>query len=180
MSVIAPDRRYAFAALTAASPHLDDAIAMFARTWDRPLEPAREFFQQQMQQPGLLGYVALDNGNVVALGFGTACRRGQWWYDTVARQVGETHPALQDAWVLVELAVADSHRGKGLGGYLHDRLLAEQPHPRALLSTQVGNYVARRMYEARGWRYLHPGFSFLPGQQPYVVMSHEGLAPPHS
>lgn len=173
MSVVAPDRPYTFAALTASSPHLDDAIAMFARTWDRPLQPARDFFHQQLQQPGLHGYVALDRGNVVALGFGTASRPGQWWYDTVASQVGAAHPALQDAWVLVELAVADGYRHQGLGGYLHDRLLAEQPWPRALLSTQVGNLIARRMYEARGWRYLHPGFSFLPGQQPYVVMSRE-------
>lgn len=173
MSVVAPERPYTYVPLTAASPHLEDAVAMFARTWDRPLEPARDFFQHQMQQPDLRGYVALHHDQVVALGFGTAGRPGQWWYDTVARQIGHSHPALREAWILVELAVAEDFRGQGLGGYLHDRLLTEQPRPRTLLSTQVGNLSARRMYERRGWKYLHPGFAFLPGQQPYVVMYRE-------
>lgn len=176
MSVIAPERPYTFAALTSASPHLNDAIEMFAKTWDRPVEPARDFFIQQLQQPGLLGYVALDRDRVIGLGFGTAARPGQWWFDTVANQVGASHPALQDAWVLVELAIDTDYRHRGLGGYLHDRLLQEQPLPRALLSTQVGNLNARRMYEGRGWRYVHLGFSFLPGQQPYVVMCRERLS----
>jgi ribosomal protein S18 acetylase RimI-like enzyme len=62
-------------------------------------------------------------------------------------RLGSDHPALQDAWRLVELAVAEPHRGLGIGGRLHDALLAAQPCPRALLSTGVANQRARAIYE---------------------------------
>jgi hypothetical protein len=44
---------------------------------------------------------------------------------------------------------------------------------RALLSTEVANTGARRLYTRNGWRLLHPGFVFSPGQQPNVVMARE-------
>ncbi|MGJ3239618.1 MAG: hypothetical protein ACFE0Q_12990, partial [Anaerolineae bacterium] len=53
---------------------------------------------------------------------------------------------------------------------LLERVLHEQPHPNALLSTQVDNLVARRFYERRGWRYLHTGFAFQAGYEPYCIM----------
>ncbi len=56
---------------------------------------------------------------------------------------------------------------------LMETLLAAQPCPRALLSTEVNNAGARRLYERHGWSYLHPGFAFNPGGQPYVVMRRE-------
>jgi len=52
-------------------------------------------------------------------------------------------------------------------------LLASQPYPRALLSTEVANAGAHRLYERNGWRYLLPGLVFTPGQQPFVVMGRE-------
>ena len=54
-----------------------------------------------------------------------------------------------------------------------ETLLAAQPCPRALLSTEVSNTTARRLYERHGWRYLHPGFVFTPGDQPFIVMARE-------
>lgn len=42
-----------------------------------------------------------------------------------------------------------------------------------MLSIQVENTGARRLYEHRGWRYLHSGFVFREGQPPHVVMAKE-------
>ena len=52
-------------------------------------------------------------------------------------------------------------------------LPASQRCPRALLSTEVANAGARRLYERSGWRYLHPDLVFTPGQQSFVVMGRE-------
>jgi ribosomal protein S18 acetylase RimI-like enzyme len=68
------------------------------------------------------------------------------------------------------LAVIADQRGRGIGGRLHDALLAAQPCPRVLLSTGVHNRRARAMYERRGWYYLHEGFD-PPGEAgSYVIM----------
>jgi ribosomal protein S18 acetylase RimI-like enzyme len=77
--------------------------------------------------------------------------------------------------MLVELAVLDDYRGLGIGTALHDTLLASQPYRRALLSTEVSNADARRLYERLGWQYLHPGFIFSDGGPAYTIM-HKELA----
>jgi GNAT superfamily N-acetyltransferase len=123
--------------------------------------------------PDFHGLAALIDGRVVGIGFGTRFVVGNWWCDKVAAQVGAGHSALQDAWVLVELGVLEPYRGRGIGSMLLARLLELQPCVRALLSTQVANTGARRLYERQGWQYLHPGFVFAEGQEPYVVMCKE-------
>jgi GNAT superfamily N-acetyltransferase len=155
------------------SPYLKRAAHVYVQTWKRGEDWALGFFSRQACAPGFVGYVALVDGDVVGMGFGSHSLPGQWWHDKVAARVGAGHPALQAAWVLVELAVLDSWRGMGIGGILHDRLLQAQPCPRTLLSTQVDNARARHMYEQRGWLYLHPGFAFEPGNPPYLVMHKE-------
>jgi GNAT superfamily N-acetyltransferase len=55
---------------------------------------------------------------------------------------------------LAELAVLRDHRGRGVGGALHDALLAGLPHRGALLSTHREETAARRLYLGRGWRVL--------------------------
>lgn len=119
------------------------------------------------------GYVALIGTCVAGMGFGARSLPGQWWHDRIASEIGADHPALQDAWVLVDLAVRLAYRNQGIGGMLLETLLASQPCPRTLLSTEVANAGARRLYERTGWRYLHPGFIFTPGQQSFVVMGRE-------
>jgi ribosomal protein S18 acetylase RimI-like enzyme len=132
-----------------------------------------DFFTRYAALPDYHGLAALRQGALVGFGFGARSLPGQWWHDRVAAQVGMEHPALQDAWTLVDLAVAPEVRSRGIGSALMEALLAAQPCPRALLSTEVSNAGARRLYERHGWRYLHAGFAFNPGEQPYVVMRRE-------
>ena len=73
----------------------------------------------------------------------------------------------------VELAVAEEQQGQGIGGRLHDHLLASQPCPRALISTNVTNQRARRIYERRGWYYLHESFDVPGDPHRYVIMAKE-------
>ncbi len=168
-----PPSGYSFAPLQPGAPSFDDAVRLYLATWSGDTQTISDFFTRYAALPDYHGLVALREGALAGFGFGTRSMPGNWWHDRVAAQVGAEHPALQDAWVLVDLAVAPEHRGKGLGGALMEALLAAQPCPRALLSTEVNNAGARRLYERHGWSYLHPGFVFNPGDQPFVVMRRE-------
>ena len=119
------------------------------------------------------GQVAVRGGRLAGYGFGVRSLPGNWWHDKVAEQVGPEHPALRDAWCLVNLAVAPEERGHGIGAAIMETLLAAQPCPRALLSTEVTNTTAQRLYTRHGWTFLHPGFAFVEGNQPYAVMRRE-------
>lgn len=168
-----PPSGYSFAPLQPGTPHFDDAVRLYLTIWPGGAHGISDFFTRYAALPDYHGMVALRDGALAGFGFGTRSLPGNWWHDRVAAQVGAEHPALRDAWVLVDLAVAQEYRGKGLGGALMEALLAAQPCPRALLSTEVSNASARRLYERHGWSYLHPGFVFKWGDQPFVVMRRE-------
>jgi len=93
------------------------------------------------------------DGRVVGFAWGYTGERGQYWPDLVSRTLG---PAVT-GWVgghfeFVELAVAPDLRGRGLGGALHDRLLQDVPHRRALLGTSTDpTDPAVGLYLSRGW-----------------------------
>jgi ribosomal protein S18 acetylase RimI-like enzyme len=157
------------------SPFWPGAIDVYTRTWLMDRDRALYFFTRQASRPDFRGLVAVAGDEVVGMVFGSHSQPGQWWYDHVALRLGEDHPALQDAWMLTELAVAPEWRGQGIGAALHDAVLAAQPCTRVLLSTEVSNDLARDMYEHRGWRYLHPGFAFEPGRPEFAIM-HRSLS----
>jgi len=152
------------------SPLLHDAVDVYCKVWERDTENSTIFFRKYARIADFVGYVATVENQVIGTAFGTRSQAGQWWHDKVARQVGRKHKALKNAWVLTELAVLAPYRKHNIGSALHDRVLAEQPYPNILLSTQVDNMVARRFYEKRNWTYLHRGFSFQKNRPPYCIM----------
>jgi ribosomal protein S18 acetylase RimI-like enzyme len=70
----------------------------------------------------------------------------------------------------VELQVAPALEGQGIGGALHDALLAEAHGPTALLSTEVSNERARGFYARRGWETLVEEIAFGEDYPPFVVL----------
>lgn len=159
---------------TADSPLLENALAVYAGVWpERDRDEARENFTRYAGYAGFIGLVAYDGDEPVGVAYGATSQLGVWWHDKAAAGLGADHPALQDAWRLVELAVVDAHRGRGIGGELHDRLLAAQPNARALVCTAVHNTHARDIYERRGWRYVAESFDFPGEPHPYVIMARE-------
>lgn len=153
-----------------------EAVTIYCATWPndaQDMQAVNAFFTRYAGMPDYHGLVARRAGWAVGYGFGVRSEPGNWWHDTVAEQVGADNPALHDAWCLVNLAVAEEERGKGIGALLLSRLLAAQPCPRALLSTEAPNKTARHFYERRGWTTLHKGFAFKEGDQPFTVMRRE-------
>lgn len=152
------------------SPLLLDAVRIYAHVWRRDAQASEQFIVRHRDYPDFYGCLALYQGQVIGMGYGTHTEPGQWWHDRVAEQLGPEHPALQDSWVLSELAVLEAYRSLGVGKGLLDNLLQRQPYEQALLSTQVDNVAAQRFYLRHGWTMLHPGFAFYTGGEPYCIM----------
>lgn len=158
---------------TRTSPLLSEAVNIYVATWGHSRDASYQFIFQYAGFEGFAGRLATVEGRAVGMGFGVHAVRGNWWVDTVVGALGVNHPAVQDAWTLVELAVAPSHRGQGLGTAIHDALWLAQDRPRALLSTQQNNHGAQRLYLRLGWTIVHPGLLFPGNPVPYVIMARE-------
>ena len=96
------------------SPYLDEAVRIYTAIWPADHADIRAFIARYATYPGFHGLVALVKNRVVGMGFGTRSLPGNWWHDRIATQIGAGHPALQDAWVLVELAVLEVYRNEGI------------------------------------------------------------------
>ncbi|MFQ3646624.1 MAG: N-acetyltransferase [Anaerolineae bacterium] len=150
---------------------LDACADIYGRTWNRSVSDARWTFDDYLTQPHFVGVVACWEDEEIGFALGTQSLPGQWWHDCVAGKLGADHPALQEAFILCELAVLPLYRNMGIGRQLHDTLLASQPMPNALLSTMSSNVGALRFYQRLNWQVLHRGLTFFDGQEPYAILA---------
>lgn len=148
-------------------------VATFQDVFPQDAAAAWEFLTRYAGYANFRGMIARVRGECVGMAFGVDAFRGNWWVERVLAQVGEGHPAMRDAFCLVDLGVRELWRNLGIGQLLHDAVLAAQPRLRAVLSTQVANVGAQRFYLRYGWRIIHPGFQFSAGQEPYCVLARE-------
>lgn len=167
--------------MEAGSAYFDGAVNVYSLTWHQAWESAYHFFLRcALWVPDYRAFVAIrpPENEVIGFAFGNRSEAGQWWYDKIAEHVGADHPALQNVFSLTELAVLEAYHGMGVGTSLHNILVDSAPCPRMLLSTGVSNQRARQFYERRGWYYVHMGFVFAAGQEPYLIMGKEREKPP--
>jgi GNAT superfamily N-acetyltransferase len=121
--------------------------------------------QRHLERPGFCGYWASDlHGRMVGFVYGYSGGPGQWWYDTVTRDLDSAlvNRWLEDYFELVELAVDPDYQGQGIGGRLHDTILACTRHTTAALTTAQAETPALHLYRKRGWvnlieNYVFPG-----------------------
>lgn len=115
-----------------------------------------------------------DAQPVVGFAYGYTLASGQWWYDVLRAHLDQ---AVQQRWLrdcfdLIDLAVQPSAQGQGLGGRLHDALLADLPHRRALLATYPAETPALQLYRKRGWVLVRDAF-FAPGNVSRMLLGLE-------
>ncbi len=115
-----------------------------------------DMYDRHRARDGFRLSVAHDDSALVGFAWGYLGERGQFWSDFVVSAV----PDVAEDWVgghfeFVELAVLDSHRRRGVGVRLHDRLLEGVSADRALLGTDNDETSpAVRLYQSRGWSKL--------------------------
>jgi ribosomal protein S18 acetylase RimI-like enzyme len=138
--------------------------AFGAPGYDEPVEKADQFAAEQLPthatRPGFKLVVTRSGGAITGFAYGFTGERGQWWPDRIA----EVAPEIADEWVgghfeFVELAVAASAQRQGLGAKLHDALMTDLPHGKAVLSTYADDRPAPRLYRRKGWQLLLPNLT---------------------
>jgi GNAT superfamily N-acetyltransferase len=130
--------------------------------------------EHHIQRPGFQCIVASSSDNPVIVGFafGYTARAGQWWRDVVASAMTSKQVDiwLSNCFELAELAVLPLYQGKGIGGKLHDELLANLPHKTAVLSTIQAESNAFHLYQKRGWTTLVEDLVFPGGIRKYMIL----------
>lgn len=159
-----------FLPLNQDSVYLRKAVAVYHEYTPGDMRYQTNFFTSHMKREGYVGLVAQVEKEIVGVAFGSNSLVGQWWHSKVVYHVGENHEALQNAWVLTQVNVLSAYRNHGIGTLLHDKIISKQKCPRLLLSTPVSNKDAQRFYKRYGWDYLHHGFPFFAGDEPYAIM----------
>lgn len=141
----------------AAAAHLDAVLGVWTEAFG-PVSDVAEWtatvWERHRTRADYRLALAYDGETLLGFAWGYTGERGQFFSDLVVERLG----AAADGWVgghfeLVELAVIPTARARGLGTALHDALLADLTHPRALLCTAVDPAdPAVRLYVSRGWQ----------------------------
>ena len=146
------------------------------------LEHMRKAIPAQASRQGYRCVTARDRpgGGLIGFAYGYTGAKGQWWTDHVARALAgvESDRWLPGHFEFVELAVDPAFQRRGVGGCLHDLLIAGRTEGRALLSTIDQPTPALVLYERRGWVTLRRNFHFAGGDKPYRIMGLRFGAPP--
>ena len=129
-------------------------------------------FTRHAQNKDFRCVVARNGETIVGVAYGYASRPGQWWHDAITAELddGTEKRWFRDAFEFVELAVLPDHQARGIGGRLHDELLAVVGQKTAVLSTLYAETAAFHLYRKRGWQTLHAPFCFPGGDNPYRIM----------
>lgn len=134
----------------------------------------RHSLGRHFKRPGFHLLIArdLNTSRTVGFTYGYSGQAGQWWHDIVVEAMD---PRIAEIWMLdnfelVEIAVLPAYQGYGIGGALHDRLLIEQTHPKAVLSTLRCETTALQLYRKRGWITLLDRLRFPSSNRVYLIL----------
>ncbi|SFD59986.1 hypothetical protein [Streptomyces aidingensis] len=116
-------------------------------------------FAEHVQQPEFDLVLACAPA-VVGCAYGFRIDRdGSWWdrFSQVPPELAELTSVAnsRQLFVMAELMVRPAHRNHGVGGRLHDQLLARSSAPLAVTLLEPGNGMARSALQ--GWGWLHSG-----------------------
>jgi ribosomal protein S18 acetylase RimI-like enzyme len=148
-----------------------------AELWPEPSQDRlAEILPRHAARHGFRFLAAVDDeGRLAGFVYGYHGAPGQWWHDRVAAALGPDGTARWLApghFELTELHVRATARRRGLGGGLHDAILEGLHAPTAVLSTQVDNEPALRLYEGRGWQTIVSYLDFGSGR-PFLIMGRD-------
>ena len=122
-----------------------------------------------------LAATAPESGLLLGFIYGYSGEPGQWFHDLLRATLA---PDLVARWLtgsfeLVEFGVRPEAQGRGLGGRLHDTLLASVANRTAILTTREGDTAARQLYLRRGWQEIRPAYHFPNNPKAYTILARD-------
>lgn len=149
---------------------IKSAAAFYQEAWQVSFADIAPRFVRHSRYPGYQGLVQLDEkSKMVGLVYGYTSRPGQYYHNLLRAALQENGKSdwLDDCFELVELVVAPSVRGSGIGTALLNQLLTAAPNKTAILTTRENNIKAIQFYERNGWELLKD--SFYPYDKAYRI-----------
>jgi ribosomal protein S18 acetylase RimI-like enzyme len=134
-----------------------------------------EILPRHVAREGFRFLGAFADRRLLGFVYGYRGAPGQWWHDRVALALGA---AGSERWLgpahfeFTELHVRGEFRRRGIGGSLHDSLLAGVDASTAVLSTQTDNEPAIALYLGRRWQVIVPYLDFGSGR-PFLIMGRD-------
>lgn len=152
--------------------NLEQIVDLYHAVWKNEDPLIKQRIQKHSTYQGFKGVIALHRtGEVTGFSYGYVSLPGQYYNQLLSKEFkpDEKQKWLEDCFELVELAVHPSYRKQGIGKLLVSKLLEDAHTKTAVLTTQINNVPARRLYESLGWRSLKE--PFFPNNQndPYVI-----------
>ncbi len=163
----------------------EEMLSKMAETFDRifssengsaseeRLRLIRDSILKHSTRQGFRCAVALDQECIViGFAYGYFGAHGQWWYERVKQVLGEERSMrwLEDYFELVELAVEEKFRRSGIATRLYSELFAGLENCNALLSTEMANIPALRLYTKLGWKTIAENVRFSENGEEFVIM----------
>ncbi|WP_435744796.1 GNAT family N-acetyltransferase [Microbacterium sp. PMB16] len=160
---------FTIAAWDGSDEQLSHAAELYAEVFTEPpydedrsesaasFESRAQRYAVEKPEPRLL--IATEDSHVVGLVLGSGVARGDWWWDRLEAALPADakrewlHP---ECFSVAELAVAASHRRRGLAAALMDAVLHDLPYGIALLGCYQDAFPAQRLYSGLGWKVVDP------------------------
>lgn len=126
-------------------------------------------------EAGFRAVGAFAGERLVGFAEGYPVRPGQWWHDLVRERLAapQRERWLAGAFELVELHLDPAHHGRGIGGRLHDLVLAGVGQRTAVLSTRRGATPASALYRRRGWVVLVDDMRFPGNSTAFSILGRD-------
>lgn len=141
-----------YAAVFTEPPYDEDPVESIASFEARAKRYAEEDARMRL-------LVATEDDRTVGLVLGSGIAAGDWWWDRLDATLPST---ARNAWLdsacfsVAELAVAASHRHRGVAAELMGAVLKDLPYATALLGCYQDALPAKRLYRALGWSVVDP------------------------
>jgi hypothetical protein len=154
------------------------AAAAYAKTWAYLPEKEKEFVEAS-ERGGFVCLLAVVDDETLGLALGATSRSGEGWHDRLAAVIGADHPALGDAFVLLD-ATARGGDPAVLAG-LAQALRRTVPHRYLLAAAPPYVEMAADFFRDLGWRHL-TDVDMGDGHAPWPVFaietSRDGISEP--
>ncbi len=120
------------------------------------LSAQRSSLRRLIADPTFGMATAWDGIMLIGFAYGYALGSDTHWWDEFLAPVAEEITREWDGrtFAIIDMAIAHSHQGHGVGRRLLETLLASRPEERASLSVVPDNDNAQGFYRHIGWQYI--------------------------